>query len=111
MTRTISETVQRLPYIEGTEDAHGNPVKTWAEPVDVSIFAFDPGATAEPRVAGHDRVTVEPTIYGPYEMPFQPEDKCIARGETYQVEGVTRNWMHPNGNAPGSVVTLRKVTG
>lgn len=106
-----SETVQRLPYTGTGEDDHGNEIDTWGGPVNVDVYGFDPGSTSEPREPGHDRVIVTPTLYGPFDMPFQPHDRCVARGDTYEVDGVQRNWRHPNGNTPGAVVTLRKVAG
>ena len=111
MGRRITEYVDRLPFIPGAEDAHGNVVETWGPAEQVGIYVFDPGSTSEPRLPGHDRVVVEPTIYGPFGLPFEPRDHCVARGETFEVEGVTRDWKHPSGLTPGSVVSLRRVAG
>lgn len=111
MGRRITEQVKRFAFADGAEDAHGNPVESWGSAVSVGIYAFDPGSTSEPRMPGHDRVIVEPTIYGPYGLPFEPRDRCEARGELFEVEGVTRDWKHPTGLTPGSVVTLRRVVG
>lgn len=109
--RRVSETVQRIPYQSGATDSHGNPVESWGVPVDVGIYGFDPGATGEPRRPGFDRVTVDPTVYGPYEMPFEYRDKAVVRGEVFTVEGVVRRWRHPNGKEPGAVVHLQRVEG
>lgn len=111
MGRRITEQVDRLPFIAGAEDAHGNEIEAWGEPVSVGIYAFDPGSSSDPRAPGHDRVIVEPTLYGPFGLPFEAQDKCVARGHTYEVEGVTRDWKHPNGMKPGAVVSLRRVDG
>lgn len=111
MSRAITETVLRLPFIPGPDDSHGNPTKTWGAPQSVGVYAHDPGSTSEPRRPGHDRVIVEPTVYGPFGMPFESQDLCIARGLVYEVEGEVRDWKHPNGPAKGSVVTLRRVDG
>jgi hypothetical protein len=109
--RRISETVTRSPHIPGAQDSHGNSVDLWGPPETVGVYAFDPGSTSEPRLPGHDRVIVEPTLYGPYGFPFMPQDRCVARGLVYEVNGVTRDWRNPNGLLPGSVVSLRRVEG
>lgn len=108
--RRISETAYRLEYIEGATDPHGNPVDGWGDPEPVGIYGFDPGSSSEPR-EGSNRVTVDPTLYGPYGMPFNYQDKCVVHGATYQVLGVTRRWRHPNGREPGAVVSLSRVEG
>jgi hypothetical protein len=111
MSRRITEQVQHLPFVAGAEDSHGNPIESWGPAESVGIYALDPGSTSEPRRPGSDRVIVEPTMYGPYGLPFEPHDRCVARGETFEVEGVTRDWKHPGGLKPGSVVSLRRVAG
>jgi hypothetical protein len=110
MNRRISETVQHLPFVEGAEDAHGNPAETWADPVDVGIYAFDPGSSSEPR-DGQDRVIVAPTIYMPDDVVFGSRDRVVVRGKTYEVDGETREWRHPSFPFRGNVATLRRVEG
>lgn len=108
--RRISEYVELTALVPGEEDAHGNVTDSYAAPVQVGIYAFDPGSTSEPRDGG-DRVIVEPTVYMPAATVFHPHDRVTARGVPYEVEGVTREWRHPNGRRKGNVVTLRAVTG
>lgn len=109
----MSEVVQRIPYEGSGEDAHGNEVESWGEPVQLSgVYGFDPGSSSEPRLAGHDRVIVEPTLYGPFDMPFLPRDRAVVRGVVYEVEGPVRRWKHMrSGREAGGVVTLREVAG
>ena len=113
MGRRISRIVQRLPFIPGAEDAHGNEVEAWGEPVDVGVYEFNPGSSSEPRLSGHDRVIVEPALFGPYDLPFEPFDKCVVDGKTYQVEGEVARWRNGQfgGITPGAVVNLRRVDG
>lgn len=109
----MGEFVQRVPY-EGTgEDAHGNEVAAYGDPVDLDgVYGFDPGSSSEPRLAGQQRVIVEPTLYGPFDMPFLPQDRAIIRGDEYEVEGEVRRWQHMRTNRQaGAVVSLRKVGG
>lgn len=108
----MSESVGHLPYLGSGEDAHGNEMESWGPLVVLEGFGFDPGSSSEPRVAGLDRVIVEPTLYGPYGAPFQPRDHVVVRGETYEVEGEVRQWKHMRSNRrAGSVTSLRRVDG
>lgn len=112
MFRVISEYVDHAVFEAGAEDAHGNPVESWGDPVTVGVFAFDPGSSSEPREAGHDRVIVEPTLYMPSGVVFGPRDVVVARGLRYEVEGETREWVHPtDAGRRANVVTLRRVDG
>lgn len=115
MVRRISETVLWEANLAGAEDAHGNPIEGFASPVEVGIFAFDPGSGSsligEPRVAGRELVVSEPTAYMPSAVVFSPHDRITARGILYEVVGVTREWRHPNGRRKGNVASLRVVTG
>ncbi len=108
----MSESVQRVPYVGSTEDAHGNETATYGTAVALTGYGFDPGSSSEPRLPGQGRVIVEPTLYGPYSMPFLPRDRVIVRGVTYEVEGEVRQWKHMVSNEEaGAVVSLRKVDG
>ena len=108
----MSESVIRLAYVAGAVDAYGNDTVGFAAPVELFGFGFDPGSTSEPRLPGQDRVIVEPTLYGPYNMPFKPQDRVIVRGVTYEVEGVVRQWRNYYSNREsGAVVSLRRVDG
>lgn len=105
-------TVKRLPRDANGRDPRGNPVVTFGPPEDVVKVAFDPGSTSEPRMQGHDRVIVEPTLYAHYVMPFKPLDRVEIHGKTYNVEGEVRVWRNPySGALKGSVVSLKEVTG
>ncbi len=109
----MGETVQRVPYVGAAEDAHGNETATYGAAVTLTgEYGFDPGSSSEPRIAGQSRVIVEPTLYGPYDMPFLPRDRAVVRGATFEVDGEVRKWRHMQSNREaGAVVTLRKVSG
>jgi len=108
----VAESVLHLAYQAGAVDAYGNDTAGYADPVTIAGFGFDPGSTSEPRRPGQDRVIVEPTLYGPFDMPFKPQDQVIVRGVTYEVEGVVRQWRNMFSNREaGGVVSLRRVDG
>lgn len=115
MFRVISEHVQHEPYLAGGVDAHGNPTEGWGTPNTVGIYAFDPGSSSEPRLVGRegmDRVIVEPSIYMPSDVVFDTRDRVMARGLLFEVEGVTREWVHPTDTGRrANVVSLRRVEG
>lgn len=111
MFRVISEFVEVESFAAGSVDAHGNPTEGWSAPVSVGIYALDPGSSSEPR-EGQDRVIVEPTLYFPAATVFNPRDRVTARGKTYEVEGETREWVHPTEpTRRANVATLRRVDG
>jgi hypothetical protein len=106
------ESVDWLAFQSGEPDAHGNISEGYADPVTLGGFGFDPGSSSEPREPGTDRVIVEPTLYGPFDVPFGPRDQVIVRGKTYEVEGEPRAWRHMFTNRKfGSVTSLRRVDG
>ena len=109
----VSERVQRVPFVGSVEDAYGNESESWGAPVElVGRYGFDPGSSSEPRLAGQGMVIVEPTLYGPFDMPFEPRDRAIVRGLTYEVEGAVRRWRNMfSSREPGAVVSLRRVDG
>lgn len=111
MAREVSEYVERRAFDADGTDAHGNDGESWGEPEPVGIWAFDPGSSSEPRLAGQDRVIVQPTIYFPAGTIFGEHDLVKVRGLDYEVEGETREWRHPNSAFAGNVVTLRRVEG
>lgn len=105
------ESVYRMEYTAGAADPYGNVVEGWLDPVLLEgRYLFDPGSSAEPRAAGSDRVVVAPALYGPYDMPFTARDKCVVRGETFEVVGEVRRWANSRREV-GAVATLRRVTG
>lgn len=116
MSPRATETAQWLARIDGATDPRGNPIVTYAAPVDVPGISFDPGgasgAAAEPRMSGHDRVVTAPTLYGPYDMPFRALDRVVVRGLTYEAVGEVLRWRSPySGKKRGGVLELKRVTG
>lgn len=111
MFRAISEQVGHEVFVPGSTDAHGNPTESWAPAVEVGIYAFDPGSTSEPREGAH-RVIVEPTIYFPSSVSLGHRDRVNVRGDLHEVEGKTREWIHPTDpTRRANVATLRRVEG
>jgi len=112
LTRPVAEYVQHAAFSAGAEDAHGNLTDSWGAAKKVGIYAFDPGSSSEPRLPGQDRVVTEPTLYLPSDVVFGQQDQVTVRGNLYQVDGETREWVHPSDpSRRANVATLRRVTG
>ena len=96
----------------GETDAHGNLVHGWAPAVEVGVYAFNPGATAETHDPGRSPVSDSPTVYLPPGVVFGSRDHVTARGVLYEVEGETRKWVHPTDSTrSANVATLKAVAG
>lgn len=98
---------------EFTTDAHGNEVADWSDATETDVpgVAIGPGATDEDgtdRQASIDNVT----FYMPTGTDVLPSDRIEARGVTYEVYGVPRDWRSPfTGRRPGLAVPARVVNG
>lgn len=105
-------TVQRLPYVEGATDAHGNPVESWGAPEDVAVYGWAAPNSTEPKLAGHDRVVVDVEVYAPTSFAGPRDKVTLPAGKTYRVEGEPEDYNHgPFGWQPGYVVNLSRVEG
>lgn len=109
----FGETVQFMAYQLGAEDAHGNPVESWADPVSSGGWGFDPGGSVESSMPGRDMVVTSPRLFR-QSRDFVPgsRDRVTVRGREYQVDGDPADWRSPlTGWEPGIVVTLEVVSG
>lgn len=109
--RNLSETVQVESYVAGVEDAHGNETDSWSTPVDVLVYAFNPGVTDEPAMPGHDRTVTTPTIYVPSTVILHPRDRVTVRGKRYEVDGDTLDFRNPfDASMDGNSINLKAVS-
>lgn len=110
--RYISETVKHEKYNGIVKDSRGNEVESWASPVDLGIYAFNPGGTSEPFTPGHDRVVTKPSIYVPSGAVVGAHDKITVRGKPYTVDGDMLDFRNPyGGEMDGLTIQLEAVTG
>lgn len=100
--------------IEGATDAHGNPVVTYAAPVDWPVWAIAPGAMDEPHEPNRDLSLILWTVYAPQDAALPGElDLVVLDATEYAVEGRARDytrgpWPHPTA---GAVVELKRAEG
>ncbi len=112
--RHISETVQHQVFSAGGTNAHGNVAESWAAPVSLGVYAFNPGGTSEPVTDGHDRVITTPTLYVPTGAVVKHRDRITVAGEPtrYEVDGDLRPFRNPyDSSMDGCVVNLKAVSG
>lgn len=109
------------PELETIYDDLGNPIETDALGNDtvtetrdtVKVAGWAVPRTAEPKLAGHARRTVEVELFAPVGM-FRPQDavELPERDDILEVVGEPENYEHsPFGWAPGlEVVNLGGTT-
>lgn len=105
-------TVGVRAYQSGAEDAHGNPVESWADPVDVPVHGISPGSD-EPHVTNRDLSIIEWTVYAPAGTHVGPMDRVVIDGREFEVEGEVKDYSRgPWVNAVAGVVfELRRAEG
>ncbi len=105
-------TCDLLVYSEDGVDAHNNPVAEWAEPVSFPVVGWSSPSSSEPKLAGHDRVTVDVELLAPDGFPAGPHDRVVLDGNTFEVVGYPEDYTHGPFWDPGMVVVnLRRVEG
>jgi hypothetical protein len=109
----FGEVVLFEAQVVGAEDAHGNPVESFAAPVSVPGWGFDPGGSVERFDPGRDPVITNPRLFRK-SNDFVPgaRDRCTVRGLLFVVDGDPAVWQSPfTGWQPGVVVGLERVSG
>lgn len=102
----------RVWSTSGEDDAHGNPVAGWSDPVDKRVYGWGAPNSAEPKLAGHNRVVVEVELLVPPDFDCSPQDRVVLDGAEYDVLGTVESFGHnPFGWNPGGIVNLRRVEG
>lgn len=85
--------VQWEKYISGpNRDAHGNVIDSYAPLVPIPGAIFDPGTSYEPRFANTNRVTDQPTLFIPTNLPLDSRDFIYVDGRRYDIEGDPQVW-------------------
>jgi uncharacterized Zn-binding protein involved in type VI secretion len=98
--------------VQGAEDAHGNPIVTFADAVTVEGCGFAPGGSQELYGPGRNPVTSVPQLYCPPGTVVTSRSRVTVRGKLYQVDGDPAEWRSPfTGWEPGVVVTLERTDG
>lgn len=101
------------PYVEGAEDAHGNPVEGYGPVETRKVIGWGAPQGTEPKIAGHNRDVVDIELAVPAGWLSTPRDRVILPdlGEMEQVGVTETNSGNPWRWVPGHVVNLRQVNG
>lgn len=107
------ETVTVHPYVEDAGlDPLGNPVSGWGADYDREHIAVAPHVDAEQIGEMRSMVVSGFDLYDTYDSPIGPHDEVTVRGDRYRVDGEIARWRNPfTGDAPGCVITVKKVEG
>lgn len=107
------EVQTRKSIVGGEIDAHSNQVDAWAAPVSQKVYGWSLPDSREPKVAGHNRVTVRLEVYVPPQFDVGPYDKVTVPGhEELDAVGDLEDYNHgPFGFEPGFVLNLGRVDG
>lgn len=104
-------TVGVRAYVEGATDAHGNPIDSWAAPVDIDVYAVAPRTSSEPDPA-RSEVVVGLQVMAPPGTTVDHRSRVVVDGVEYEVEGDVADWTRgPFGFAPGVLINLKRTGG
>ena len=106
----LTQTIGHAVYEEGAEDAHGNPIDSWADPVNVQVYGYGPRYdSTEP---GGTQVIVGLQVFAPETLQVDPRDQFVVEGRRYDVDGELGNWTNgPFDFKPGIELNLKRVEG
>lgn len=107
----LAQTIGLAAYQAGVEDAHGNPVDSWSDPVDVAVYGYGPPIRTQDSEPGGTQVIVGLDVYAPL-FPVDDRDRFVISGLVYSVEGEAGDWNNgPFGFEPGQSFRLKRVEG
>ena len=98
----------------GTKTVRGSVVPDWehtADPVTVTGCSVQPAATTlseDGRVLG---LSDGLTVYVPSGTDVKAGDHIEVDGETYEINGVPRNWTSPTGRVSNIQLNLKRYSG
>lgn len=117
MTFPLTVPISVHEYSAGASDGYGGTTDTYTPDLDspgteVLVFAIWTGSTDEPKVVGHDRVTVEGQMIGPPGLVSAHAIVDHASLGRFEVVGEPEDHNHNPWYQPGLVVyNLKRVTG
>lgn len=92
----IGETVTVLTRTQTGVDRYGKPIYGWPGPgVEIAGCAVAPRTSEEPVQVGRQAVITGLQVYLPPGVEIGPYDRLLIRGDTYEVEGDTGEWLNP----------------
>jgi hypothetical protein len=99
-------------YLEGAEDAHGNPIEGWGPEEPVKVFAIVPTSSVEPTAVGREAVITGLSILAPSSVQVSHKDRILIGSEEFTIEGEVADWTRgPFSFKPGIQFALKRVEG
>ncbi len=118
MTFPTPQTVGHHAYSSSTLDDYNRQVESWTPPKDSpgvprEVYGWAAPSSTEPKLAGHNRVTVEVELLVPPDFVCGPHDVIdLPNSGQFEVIGYPEDYTHgPFGFQPGYVVNLRRSEG
>ena len=102
-------TIVRAPV--GATDDYGNPVDDWEGASQTVVTECALAPRSEPESGGPDNpaVLIGFQLYAPPGTDIRPTDRVLARGEVFEVDGISAQWANPfTGTDFGVEVALRR---
>jgi hypothetical protein len=104
-------TCQHEVYTAGVEDAHGNTVPGWLEPVTVACAWWTP-SSQEPNLppTGGDRVVADMVLIVDSVVAVDHRDRFTVNSRRFEVVGLPKDYNHgPFGFSPDRLVVELKA--
>lgn len=112
MALVASQTIARMAYSAGSEDDHGERAESWADAVDVDVYAIYPASVNEPFDNAREANESDLTVLLPASSGFVRKDRAVVSGEVFEVVGdLERFTLGHNGYTPGDRLNLKRVEG
>lgn len=112
MRHPHGETIIVHPYVEGAEDANGNAVVSWGEPIARAHVAVAPHMVEKTDNGVRSMVVSGYDLYDTTDTPIGPRDQIMVRGDRYVIDGEIERWHNPfTGRDHGSKITVKRVSG
>lgn len=112
MRHPYGETVIIHPMtLDGTDD-YGNPAPSFGDDIERDHCAVEPRTEVEEVGNNRSMVVNGFHIYDTLDVPVGPHDELTVRGVRCVVDGEIARWANPfSGDAPGAVITVKRVEG
>lgn len=109
--RPLTRTVGVRAQVSGAVDRYGNPVSSFADPVEYAVYAVSPRQSVEEDETGRRPIVTGLTVYAPLGVPVGPHDRVDVDGVTYEVEGEPGKWVYRSPGPSGIQFNLVRSEG
>lgn len=105
----ISYTVTHIPYGDDAEDALGNTVPSFGDPIERGVYAIAPHVVEQGSATSTEIEVADLDVFAP-KFPVDLRDKFSIDGQDFEVVAV-QDWTRGfHGWVPGIVIELKRWT-